>query len=280
MTHDQGPQPVRRLAFSGTWYDRDAARLADAVDTWLSSVAPLPGRACALVAPHAGLRYSGRIAAWSYQPLSGLALDAIVLVGPSHYAAFAGCAMLRRGSLATPWGALAVDAALADALASETRLLAEERADVHAAEHSLELHLPLLARVQPGVAVVPILVGEPSRAVAEALGDALGRALAGRHVVLAASSDLSHFYSRSTARQLDDEVLRCFDACDADALMRALERDPGHACGGVPAAAVMRASRALGATGGGVRQYGDSGDVSGDLTWVVGYASAVWTTSA
>ena len=90
MTHDHGPQPVRRLAFSGTWYDRDAARLADDVDTWLSSVAPLAGRACALVAPHAGLHYSGRIAAWSYQPLSGLELDAVVLVGPSHYAAFAG----------------------------------------------------------------------------------------------------------------------------------------------------------------------------------------------
>lgn len=280
MTQDQGPQPVRRLAFSGTWYDRDPVALACDVDTWLSTVTPLAGRVCALVAPHAGLRYSGRIAAWSYQPLSGLALDAVVLIGPSHYAAFAGCAMLRRGSLATPWGALPVQTALAEALAGETPLLAEERRDLHAAEHALELHLPLLARVQPDVAVVPILVGEHSRAVAEALGDTLGRVLAGRRVVLAASSDLSHYHPRSRARRLDDEVLGAFEACDADALMRALEREPGHACGGVPAAAVMRASRALGATSGGVRQYGDSGDVSGDLARVVGYASAVWTTAA
>ena len=81
----------------------------------------------ALVAPHAGLRYSGHIAAWSYQPLAGLALDAVVLIGPSHYAAFAGCAMLRRGSLATPWDALPVHAAIADALADASPLLAEER---------------------------------------------------------------------------------------------------------------------------------------------------------
>jgi MEMO1 family protein len=280
MTHDDGPQPVRRLAFSGTWYDRDATRLADDVDTWLSSVAPLTGRACALVAPHAGLQYSGRVAAWSYRPLAGLELDAVVLVGPSHYAAFAGCAMLRRGGLATPWGTLPVHAQLAEALAAETPLLAQERSEVHAAEHSLELHLPLLARVQPGVAVVPILVGEPTRAVAEALGDALGRALTVRRVVIAASSDLSHFHARAAARRLDEQVLRCFDACDADGLMRALEREPGHACGGVPAVAVMRASRALGGMGGGVRQYSDSGEVSGDLTRVVGYASAVWTAPA
>ena len=79
MTPDSGPQPVRRLAFSGTWYDRDPSALARDVDAWLSVVAPLPGHVSALVAPHAGLRYSGHIAAWSYQPLAGLALDAVVL---------------------------------------------------------------------------------------------------------------------------------------------------------------------------------------------------------
>jgi AmmeMemoRadiSam system protein B len=281
MTPDSGPQPVRRLAFSGTWYDRDPSALARDVDAWLSGVTSLPpGRVCALVAPHAGLRYSGRIAAWSYQPLAGLALDAVVLIGPSHYAAFSGCAMLRRGSLATPWAALPVHAEIADALANASPLLAQERRDVHAAEHSLELHLPLLARVQPGVAVVPILVGEHTRDVAAAIGDALVRATAGRRVVFAASSDLSHYHPRATARRLDEVVLGSFEACDAESLMNALERDPGHACGGVPAAAVMRASRAVGATVGGVRQYGDSGDASGDVARVVGYASAVWTAAA
>ena len=278
MTHDDGPHPVRRLAFSGRWYDRDPARLADQVDGWLRTVTPLDGRPLALVAPHAGLRYSGRIAAWSYQPLAGRALETIVLVGPSHYAAFDRCAMLRQGSVATPWGPLAVNVALAEALARETPLLADERRDVHAAEHSLELHLPLLARVTPAVSIVPILVGEHTRQVAEQLGDALARVAAGRSVVIAASSDLSHYQSRATARRLDDVVLAAFDACDADALMCALEQEPGHACGGVPAVAVMRAARALGASGGGVRQYGDSGDVSGDVEQVVGYASAVWTT--
>ena len=279
MTHDHGPQPVRRLAFSGTWYEHDAGRLAREVDTWLADVEPLAARVCALMAPHAGLRYSGRIAAWSYAPLAGAPPDAVILIGPSHYVAFQGCAMLRRGRVETPWGELPVHTALADTLASMTPLLADERRDVHAVEHALEMQLPLLARVQPAVPVVPILMGEPSRHVAEAVGDALAQALAGRHVVLVASSDLSHYHPRHRARRLDEEVLRCLDACDADALLRALEREPGHACGGAAVAAVMRAARALGATGGGVRHYGDSGDVSGDVARVVGYASAVWTSS-
>lgn len=277
MAHEHAAGPVRRLAFSGTWYDHDPDRLARDVDAWLASVEPLHGRVCAAVAPHAGLRYSGRIAAWSYAPLVGAAVDAVVLVGPAHYVAFRGCAMLRSGHLESPWGALPVDAALADALAAATPLLADERREVHAAEHSLELHLPLLARVRPGIPVVPILVGESSRRVAEALGDALAGVLTGRRVALYASSDLSHYHPRERARHLDAEMLACFDAFDPERLMQALEREPGHACGGAPVVAVMRAARALGATAGGTRQYGDSGDASGDLTRVVGYASAVWT---
>ncbi len=280
MTYDDGPEPVRRLAFAGTWYDGDPSRLAHDVDSWLADVEPLAERPCALVAPHAGLRYSGRIAAWSYAPLAGRAVDAVVLVGPSHYTAFEGCAMLRHGAIDTPWGRLPVDATLAEALAQSSPWLARERRDIHAGEHSLELHLPLLARVQPGAAVVPILMGDASRRSAERLGTVLAEALVGKHVVLAASSDLSHYYPRATARRLDADVLRCFDACDGLGLLALLDREPAHACGGAPAAAVMLAARALGATGGGVRQYCDSGDASGDVTRVVGYASAVWTRPA
>jgi AmmeMemoRadiSam system protein B len=269
--------PVRPLAFAGSWYDADPSRLARDVEAWLADVPQVASRPVALVAPHAGLRYSGRIAAFAYGTLGGTALDAVVLIGPSHYAAFPGCAMLRRGALATPWAMLPIHTTYAEALAGETPLVAAERRALHDGEHSLELHLPLLARVQPDVPVVPILMGTQSREVATALGEAIGRVFHGAAVVVAASSDLSHFHDRRQARALDAVVLDCFDRLDARALLDALAREPGHACGGGPAAAAMIAARALGAAAGGVRQYGDSGDVSGDLDRVVGYASAVWT---
>jgi len=277
MTFGGGAEPVRQLAFAGSWYDADHARLGAEVDGWLSEAPAAEGEVVALVAPHAGLRYSGRIAAAAYAALAGRPLEAIVHVGPSHYVAFRGCAMLRTGVMATPWGPHPIHAGLAAELRAATPLLADERRDIHDQEHSLELHLPLLARVQPGVPVVPILMGEQTRMVAETLGDALGATLRGRAVVIASSSDLSHYHSRAVARRLDAAVLDCFDRLDADALMDLLEREPGHACGGGPAVAALGAAVALGANAGGVRQYGDSGDTSGDLARVVGYASAVWT---
>jgi AmmeMemoRadiSam system protein B len=59
--------------------------------------------------------------------------------------------------------------------------------------------------------------------------------------------------------------------------MAALEREPGHACGGGPMVAVLRAARQLGSTTSQVLCYADSGDVSGDKSAVVGYmAAALW----
>jgi len=96
-------------------------------------------------------------------------------------------------------------------------------------------------------------------------------------VLLVASSDLSHYEDASTAQTMDAVVLRDVERLDPDGLMRALEREPHHACGGGPIVAVLHAARRLGATRGRVLKYGDSGDVSGDKSSVVGYmAAGIW----
>jgi AmmeMemoRadiSam system protein B len=120
-------------------------------------------------------------------------------------------------------------------------------------------------------------MGYQTRATAEQFGDALGRAVRGRPVLLVASSDLSHYHDARTASALDAVVLRHVEALDDEGLMRALEQEPGHACGGGPMVAVLRAARTSGATRSRVLRYADSGDVSGDKEAVVGYmAAAIW----
>jgi AmmeMemoRadiSam system protein B len=120
-------------------------------------------------------------------------------------------------------------------------------------------------------------MGYQNRVTAEQLGDALVRTLAGRNVLLIASSDLSHYNDARTAAALDGVVVRHVEAFDPEGLMDALEREPSHACGGGPMVSVLRAARGLGATRTRVLRYADSGDVSGDKDAVVGYmAAAVW----
>jgi hypothetical protein len=184
--------------------------------------------------------------------------------------------MLGRGAVETPWQPLPIDTDFAKALAAETPYLRETGEQIHAAEHSLELQLPFLARVLPGIPVVPILMGAQTRSVAFAVGDAIANAARGRDIALVASSDLSHYHDAVTAGALDAEVLDALDRCDPSLLMDRLERNPHHACGGGPMVSVLHAAARLGAARGGVLKYADSGDVTGDKSQVVGYVAAAY----
>ncbi len=269
-------QPVRPAAVAGSWYPADPSELAAEVDRYLSEVSdvPPPESVVGLVAPHAGMMFSGPVAAWSYRAVQGGAYDVAVLVGPSHRAAFSGVALYARGSFDTPLGPIDVAEDVAASLNDATPIVTENLA-LHGPEHSLEMQLPFLRRVLPETPIVPLIMGYQSESTIRSLADALAGVLTGRHALLVASSDLSHYLDARVASVVDGEVLDCVGRFDAEGLM-ALLREPDHACGGGPILSVMLAARALGASGGRVLRYADSGDVSGDKKAVVGYMAAAF----
>jgi predicted class III extradiol MEMO1 family dioxygenase len=221
---------------------------------------------------------------------------AAILVGPSHFVGFRGVSIWPRGAWETPFGAVPI----ADDLASEIAAASSEVLEhpvAHGREHSLELQLPFVAHLLPGVPIVPLVMGYQTRGTVFALGDVLAAVIAGAErrrrggplgppsgpsgtegrVLLVASSDLSHYHEARIATEMDASVLRRVDQLDADGLMDTLEQEPHHACGGGPMVSVMHAAARLGATWARVLKYADSGDVSGDKSSVVGYmAAAIW----
>jgi len=271
---------VRPAAVAGTWYPASADRLASEVDEYVAranvdaAIAPL-----AIVAPHAGLKYSGPVAAFAYRAVQDRHYDAAVLVGPSHFLGFSGVAIWPRGAWQTPFGPVQVAEDLAHDIAIASDRIIEYR-EAHGREHSLEMQLPFVGRLLPGVPIVPMVMGYQQRETAFALGDALTSVIRSRLVIdgpilLVASSDLSHYQDARSAHVMDAVVLRQVERLDADGLMQALEREPHHACGGGPMVSVLHAAWRLGATRARVLKYGDSGDVSGDKSSVVGYMAAV-----
>ena len=265
---------VRRAAVAGTWYPGTAAALAREIDRYLAGVSGLPdGDPLAIIVPHAGLLYSGPIAAYAYRLLAGRRVDVAVLVGPSHYVAFDGVAICERGAFETPLGSIPIAEACAAAIALSSHVI-REHPTVHVREHSLEMQLPFLQRVLPETPIVPLVMGDQTRDTIYALAGALTTGLSGRRALLVASSDLSHYRDAQTAARLDRQVIECVSAFDPEGLLAALETFPHHACGGGPIVSVMLAARALGARNARVLKYGDSGDVSGDKDAVVGYLAA------
>jgi len=271
----------RAAAVAGTWYPGSPGALIREVDGYVAAAGDVPrGRVDAVIAPHAGLMFSGPVAACAYKAASASGpYDAAVLVGPSHFVAFDGVALYPDGAFETPLGPIAIDGDLA----GEIRGACDAVHPFHAAhrrEHSLELQLPFLARLLPGLRIVPLLMGRQTRETITALGDALGTVAASRRLLIVGSTDLSHYFDAATAASLDARVKSAVAAFDADRLLALFEEYPESqrgryvACGGGPAIAVMRAARARGASAARVLRYAHSGEISGDMSGVVGYLAA------
>jgi hypothetical protein len=250
--------------------------LSEAVDRYLGGVADAAVRltdVTAIIAPHAGLMYSGPVAAHAYQLLRQHRFDVIVLVGPSHFVGFDGVAIHPRGGFRTPLGVAAIAEDCAAELMAAAPII-RELPSAHAREHSLEMQLPFVQHLAPKVPIVPLVMGTQTAETARLLGDGLEAALRDRRALLVASTDLSHYHDAATAARLDRVVVDHVARFDAAGLQRVLDREPGHACGGGPTVAVMLAAWALGARDAVVLAYADSGDVSGDKSAVVGYMAA------
>jgi MEMO1 family protein len=279
MSHQRSAMmsDVRKAAVAGTWYPRDPVKLAAAVETHLASPdrggADVRGELTALIAPHAGLQFSGPVAAHAYRMLRTRTFDVAVLVGPSHFIGFEGVSLPAGDGFETPFGVVPIDAVCARAIAEATPIVHYHPA-AHIREHSLEMQLPFFAHLAPATPIVPLLMGLQTAATAADLGAALASALRGRRALLIASTDLSHYHDADTAVVMDRIVIDCVARFDADGLQAALDTEPHHACGGGPTVAVMRAAKALGAQDARILHYADSGDVSGDKSAVVGYLAA------
>lgn len=270
---------TRPAAVAGTWYPAGAGALARDVDAYLADAAEWTGGAVrALIAPHAGLMFSGAVGAHAYKAAATGSYDVVALVGPSHYVAFDGVAVYPSGAFETPLGAAVIDEGAAQALSASP--VVRPLPDAHRREHSLEMQLPFLRRLLPDVPIVPLLMGDQRRDTILALAGALAGAFRDRRALLVASTDLSHYFDAATARALDARVAARIDAFDPEGLLALFEGHPEHergrwvACGGGAAIAVMFAARALGATGARVLRYAHSGEISGDHGGVVGYVAA------
>jgi AmmeMemoRadiSam system protein B len=272
--------PIRRSSVAGRWYPDDPSRLAAEVDGYLATarVEKTPSAIRAIVSPHAGLMYSGPVAAYAYNAALSSPPKSVVLVGPSHFVSFDGVSIWPSGAWDTPFGPVAVDETLARTIADASDAIMVFEA-AHGREHSLEMQLPFLAHLMPGVPIVPMVMGYQTRKMAFALSKAIADAVraTGDDILLVASSDLSHYEDARVAAELDGVVIERVGALDAGGLMQALEIEPRHACGGGPMVTVLDAAARLGASNARVLRYADSGDVSGDKSSVVGYmAAAVW----
>lgn len=276
------PADLRPSPIAGQWYPADPRRLAASVDAYLDAAVlpPIAGEVVAVMAPHAGHRYSGPVAAYAFAALRGREPQVVAVVSPMHHPYRQPLLTSAHAAYQTPLGAVPIDREILAAL--DARLKKELGFGLtpvaHDPEHSLEIELPFLQRALGGeFRLVPVMVRDQSRKTIQALGLALGESLRGRESLMVASTDLSHFYPQDAAEKLDAALLSRVEAFDPAGVLQVEQEGRGFACGRGALAAVLWAAEELGANAARVLNYATSAAVTGDFSRVVGYAAAVIT---
>jgi AmmeMemoRadiSam system protein B len=271
---------VREPAVAGTFYPGNADVLKADIEGYLRKVPDqaLPGPVCGIVAPHAGYMYSGQAAAYGYKTVMGSRYDTVIIIAPSHRSFFVGAAVQARGGYRTPLGTVPVDRELAVSLVDRQGEVHED-VRVHAGEHSIEVQIPFLQCVLQDFAIVPLILGtsqdpESSDRVADVIYDCIKES--DKRYLIVGSTDLSHYYPYDLAVEMDKAAVDMMEKFDIEGLSRELVRGKYEACGAGAIITTMKVCRSLGATQSKVLHYVNSGDVTGDMGSVVGYASCVF----
>ncbi|WP_020676274.1 AmmeMemoRadiSam system protein B [Geopsychrobacter electrodiphilus] len=264
---------VRKPVVAGSFYPGSPDQLREEVATLLAG-GEQAQPSTALIVPHAGYIYSGRIAAAAYKKVA--IPETVVMLGPNHRGVGSSAAVFAHGSWQTPLGKSPINSLLAAQLIADCDLLRDDEF-AHQGEHSLEVQLPFLQMLRNDVQIVPITLGHAALEDWLQLGRQLGESLSGypHKVLLIASSDMNHFAPADITPRIDRLALDQLEKFDPVGLYKTVRSHNISMCGVVPALVVLEAAAVLGATTCRLLCYDHSGRVNGDLTSVVGYASLI-----
>lgn len=263
---------IRPPAVAGTFYPADADLLRSEIDGLIdaalqSDVAQQEtATPKAIIVPHAGLMFSGSLAALGFATVRALkdTIKRIVIIGPAHRMAFQGIALARADQFATPLGNMRCDLPALQATLALPQVQMLD--DAHRLEHGLEIELPFIQRLfgeNADIGIVPLLV---SRCSPRQVNEVIEKLWGGPETLIVISSDLSHFHDYDTARRMDDRTRTMIEQCDGENI------DTNDACGALPVAGMLASARARKMT---VKTLGmrNSGDITGDKARVVGYGA-------
>ena len=231
-------------------------------------------KAIGIVSPHAGYIYSGAIAGKTFSQIS--IPRRVVILGPNHHGHGASGGVFPSGSWLTPLGSVPIDPELtADILENCPGLSGDEAS--HRFEHSLEVQVPFIQTLAPEASIVPICLSSLPLVDLLLLGTSLGDVLSRYpgETLMVASSDMTHFEPGETARAKDMLALERVLEIDSEGLYRVVRGRGISMCGVIPVVVMLAAAKVLGARLGTLVQYGNSGDVTGDQSDVVGYAGVI-----
>lgn len=261
---------IRKPAVAYQFYPGEPAALKKNVES-LAKAKTEKKDVVAMIAPHAGYVYSGKIAGSVYSRVK--LPDNILLLGPNHTGLGEKVAIMSDGEWEMPFGRITINRDIAHLLFEESYLFSND-ATAHLREHSLEVQLPFIYYFNPNAAIVPVTIMHLSYKECEEAGKAIANAIRKyrEKVLMVVSSDMNHYESDAVTRKKDKKAIDKILALNPEGLMATVFRENISMCGIIPAVIALVAAKELGAERAELVDYATSGDTSGDYDNVVGYA--------
>ena len=275
---------VRTPAVSGTFYPDDEKELKSLInDCFTHPIGPgkIPPtgsdqKIYGVICPHAGFVYSGPIACHSFYSISSSVSKLAIITGPNHYGIGQSVASMIDVSWKTPLGLMEVDSESALELRNGLDIL-ELDSFSHSKEHSIEVQVPMLQETfSHEMKILPVSLINQKQQTATKVGSAIAKIAQKKDALLIGSSDFTHYEENEFAHRQDLALIDPILKLDVDEFYKILYERKVTACGFGAIASTMIACKELGATEGKLLKYATSGDVSGDKSSVVGYASIIF----
>ncbi len=262
---------MRNPAVSGQFYPGNKNDLTDDIRRCFAGIRSNEKDVVGAVVPHAGYMYSGKTAACVYSTLPKA--DTFVILGPNH-TGYGSPVAVSGETWSTPLGEVNSDVEFIKAL---PRRIIDTDEIAHKHEHSIEVQIPFLEYRFRDFNIVSICMGMQDEETALEVGNELSEAVkkVNKKIVIIASSDFTHYRPDKIARENDAYYIKSILDFDIPGFYRRLDERSASVCGYGPIAAMLAASKNLGARKATLLKYSTSGDITGDTSAVVGYAGLI-----
>jgi len=275
---------VRTPAVAGMFYPSEKNKLTKLIeDCFLHKFGPgkkppkkLESKIFGVICPHAGFVYSGPIACNSLYSISSESPELFIIIGPNHWGIGRSVATMKDCEWQTPLGNVQVDSESAEEISQLSKTIEPDYFS-HTREHSIEVQIPILQNIFSNFKILPISLVNQSKEVAKDVGLAIAKIARKKNVMIIGSSDFTHYEPNEFAHEQDMALIEPILDMDVDKFYDVLQKRKVSACGYGAIASTIVACKDLGAIKGELLKYATSGDVTGDMSSVVGYGSIVFT---
>ncbi|HWP78497.1 MAG TPA: MEMO1 family protein [Candidatus Nitrosotenuis sp.] len=272
---------IRTPAVAGMFYPKEKNELVQSILDANSNKYGVGGtqyqeKIFGAICPHAGYMYSGPVATHSFSAIANQDFELAIILGPNHWGLGCAVATMKDCVWETPFGNVEVDSDAAKKINEITKLI-EIDFFSHTREHSIEVQVPMLQHFyKKPFKILPILLNDQEYEYALEVGAAVAKLAVTKKSIIIGSSDFTHYEENEYAHSQDKALIEPILEMNVEKFYKVLRERRVTACGYGAIASTMVACKKLGAKQGRLLQYATSGDVTGDKSSVVGYASIVF----